>query len=291
MIDLTGPHYATFNDLHAIPESLLNEMEAFSDRYLSIALSNEVWPSEYPWPLDSLRTNTRLWEYPFVLSAINKYAPNKCKVLDIGSALTFFPYYLVSSGYEVVFTDVDERMVSWSEKIKEALNKNGLLSATNNRMQYLIQDVLEPLKITDQVDIVTNISVLEHIPTNMLPKAIDNVYDILNKDGVFICTMDVLVRGKTVYGHHPLNTKELHDFLNGISSRFDVLGDYSITAPIDLITNKKYPPSPNKSPFILPKTNQTTLKRRLVNAINGYKGIKRNDTLEWTAYGCIFRKK
>ena len=289
MINLVGPHFASFCDLEYQSE-LLNKIESFSDRYLDTVLSNKLWPQEYPWPLDSLHTNTRLWEYPFVMNAISNYSNNNSSVLDVGSALTFFPYYLNSEGFVVTSIDIDVRMEQWSEKIREFLLSNKSINE-DYKIQYLTQNLIDPIMIDGQVDIVTNISVVEHISAQMLPRVIDNIYNVLRKDGIFICTMDVLVRGEALKGHLPLNTREFKEFFDCIGSKFNLLGDYSVVAPIDLITNIKYHPSPHKTPIMTNKSKNTTLKSRLANAINGFKGIKPKDRLEWTAFGCTFRKK
>jgi hypothetical protein len=39
------------------------------------------------------------------------------KLLDIGSALTFFPQFMTDFGYEVTCVDIDKQIVEWANEI------------------------------------------------------------------------------------------------------------------------------------------------------------------------------
>jgi 2-polyprenyl-3-methyl-5-hydroxy-6-metoxy-1,4-benzoquinol methylase len=284
-----GPHYSRFTDLDNQSESL-KEIEKFSDNYLKASVDNKVWPIEYNWPFDSLRTNTRLWEYPYVIDVIRKFSRKNCKVMDIGSALTFFPYFLADRGYDVYATDIDKRMKPWSKDIEAVLKEKSIIRP-DAKIQYVIQDLTKDIKLTEKFDVVTNISVLEHIPIELLPTTVENVHHSLNDDGIFICTLDVLVNGSTLKGHHPLNSIELNNFLDELKKHFEFIGEFSLTSPSDLITNIKYPKGHYDSPFRLQKKSKVTLKNRIATAVNGFRMKEKPVSLEWTAYACVLKKK
>src|ERR1700722_19929680 len=80
-----------------------HEMEKFNARFLQ---ATETVPmSDYWWPADPLHCWSRIWEYPYVWSALESFRHQNLgpgdvfRIADIGAAVTFFSFLLLERGY------------------------------------------------------------------------------------------------------------------------------------------------------------------------------------------------
>lgn len=283
----SGNRFSTITDIETKEwKTLFEEIKSFSDAYLKSLREKGAWPANYYWPQDSLMTNTRVWEYPYVMDMLNKYAP-KGKVLDIGSALTFLPYYLAHKGYQVQSLDYDQQMIDWSEAIKTKLEDDINPGFDYKPLHSYAQGDVTDLQFEDNsFDVVTNVSVLEHLPFDMIMKSADSIYRVLKPGGIFICTLDCLVSGDGHEEHMPLDDKQFKKFLGILTDKFDLVEENVSSSPEALITNKrKVGETEDKGPKTL--RQRLGIARRL--AFNGNYSIEDN-SLEWTAYGFTLKK-
>lgn len=284
-----GARFGAFCDVaHPSWASGHGELLTFSDRYLAAAESG-VWPSAYPWPHDALRCNTRAWEYPYVVDAVSRRVVPGGRILDIGSALTFLPAFLASRAFEVTASDNDPRMASWWTGIKPALLRRGVLEATA-RLQYQTVDVTA-LEFGDATfDAVTNVSVLEHLPVNLLRESLDQIARVLKPGGILVCTLDCWLAGRRTVEHHPLDQGEFDRFMDSVTARFSLLDGERNRVPSDLITNLSYPDT--QAPIVRSAPSaRRSLSRRVRRAIRALLGREEAKPLEWCVFGFTARKR
>jgi SAM-dependent methyltransferase len=101
----------------------------------------------YEWSKrDQRRVNERPIEYPFALTCLSDLCPSS--VLDVGPGTSAWPQLLANCGYNV--TAIDEGDSYWG----------GL---PNNRHHHLLRDDITNPSIGGQFDVITCLSVIEHI--------------------------------------------------------------------------------------------------------------------------------
>jgi len=113
--------------------------------------------------------NERTIEFAFAFKWLSKICP--IKVLDVGSGTTAWPHIMANCGFGV--TAIDKIKGYW---------KGGFF----NRHYYIIHDDITKPKIAKQFDLVTCISVLEHIPDHKA--AVRGMFELLNPLGYIVLT-------------------------------------------------------------------------------------------------------
>ena len=160
------------------------KMEDFSNDFL---LKNKNVFLKYKWSNDPFHQWSRQWEYPFVYSHIqNLHHKGTNKILDLGSGLTFFPYFLAKNELadEVFCLDYDE---SLGELFSDINDEN------SNKIKFIKGD-LRKLPFEDSsFDCVYCVSVLEH--TDNYNLALMEINRILKPNGLLILTFDVSLDG------------------------------------------------------------------------------------------------
>lgn len=182
------PTIESYNEL--LKSLLFLKMERFSNQFLEL---NKHALTEYSrkWVSDPLHQWSRQWEYPFVYTKIQEFIDDKkssdIKILDAGSGITFFPYYLTSTlaHVKVDCCDIDASLLKsiFSEIIA---NSKFLVDFYSTDLHAL------PFK-DDQYDIVYCISVLEH--TGDFEIIIQEFKRILKQKGLLIMTFDISIDG------------------------------------------------------------------------------------------------
>lgn len=123
------------------------------------------------------------------------------KVLEFGTAIGAASSILAERGFSVIATDISEY----------AIRKNKELHTQKN-LAFEKMDVETSKKFTDEFDLAFGFEVIEHLP---LPeKALKNLYRMLKKDGVLICSTPYpyayVFRDEThVSVKHPLDWERL----------------------------------------------------------------------------------
>lgn len=200
------------------------ELEEFSNRFLKSALKFNFFPKDYPWPLDPFHNWSRIWEYPFVWKQINnikKTGKIFLRIVDLGSGLTFFPWFLASKRYFVYALDNNPELIPQKtviEKMKTELGIKGDIS-------YLLSDAVKISLQDNSINAVTHISLLEHLPDYY--SSMNEAKRILVKNGKLIVTFDVSLDGLPFGDGRPLSLNQVNKitklklrFVPGNSLRF-----------------------------------------------------------------------
>jgi len=174
------------SDYKALLQSeLFSRMEKFSNNF--IAQNSEILTAySRKWVLDPLHQWSRQWEYPFVFSEVGRYATSctarPTKILDAGSGITFFPYFLEETirGAELTCCDADASL----QEIYKAVNK-----LMESDVKFLHKDIRDTGFESDSFDIIYCVSVLEH--TKNYDEIIKEFVRILKKGGMLIVTFDI----------------------------------------------------------------------------------------------------
>jgi len=180
------------SDYKALLQSqLFSRIEKFSNNFIS---QNSEMLSAYcrRWVIDPLHQWSRQWEYPFVFWEIEKYAAahrgRPIEILDAGSGITFFPYFLKQTINSAALTCCDT---------DAALPE--MFSAINSRMgadvKFLHKDVRDTGLGGNSFDIIYCISVLEH--TKNYDEIIKEFVRLLKDKGILIVTFDVSLDGRS----------------------------------------------------------------------------------------------
>jgi SAM-dependent methyltransferase len=113
--------------------------------------------------------NERPVEYGYVFKQLAKLYPKT--VLDVGTGITALPHLMSNCGFRV--TAIDNITDYWA---------NGMI----NRHYYVIDDDITKTKLKQRFDLITCISVLEHIEDHQA--AIKSMFSLLNPGGHLILT-------------------------------------------------------------------------------------------------------
>lgn len=165
--------------------SAFEELELFSQRFLSLF---PKWGDNYPWPPDPLHCWFRPFEYPYVLRNLPPVTPTtRPLVLDVGTAVTFFPLFLSCRGYRLVLTDNDHRMPAYWHRVLDCVPDTWRDAASS--AEYRISSDYAIPEQDDRVDAATCISVLEHVPDP--PRLLREILRVVKPGGSVILTMDI----------------------------------------------------------------------------------------------------
>jgi ubiquinone/menaquinone biosynthesis C-methylase UbiE len=144
------------------------------------------------WGQDPFQLWSRRWEYPFVaerlLAFIRKQGDRPVTILDAGSGVTYFDYFICdqAANANVVCVDYDKTY----PEMFAAINANTPHARVSFR-QASLQDL--PLE-TASLDAVACISVLEH--TDNYDQIIAEFARVLRTDGAMVLTFDLSLDGK-----------------------------------------------------------------------------------------------
>ena len=116
-----------------------------------------------------VRVNERPIEYRFVFEQLNQLQPRT--ILDVGTGTTALPQLMRDCGFLVTATDKVHEY--WGGPI-------------HNRHYFVIDDDIRQSRLTDQFDVVTCISTLEHIPEH--EQSVAELFKLLNPGGHLILT-------------------------------------------------------------------------------------------------------
>ncbi len=201
-------------------------MEKFSNQFLKL---NRDALSEYSarWAEDPLHNWSRQWEYPFVYSRIEEFccaADAEIKILDAGSGVTFFPYY-ISAAVDNVTVDCCDTNPSWGSAftlINDKLNLGvGFHCAEIQKL---------PLRNNSR-DVIYCISVLEH--TADQEKAIKEFHRVLRDSGLLLLTFDVSIDSLT-----ELRLEASRELVN-LVTRYFCIDDLDVEQLIELLQSRK----------------------------------------------------
>ena len=191
-----------------VKSNRFQHLEEFSDGFL---LKYKTYLRRYAlkWVSDPLHQWSRRWEYPFVLDRLEPclQAGKPSRILDAGSGVTFFPYYLASEypGAEIDCCDQDESFAEIFNRI------NG---KAERRVDFVCAGLSSMPYSDSHFDSIYCISVLEH--TADFPAIIRELHRVLKPGGKLIVTFDLSLDRK--YAVSPEQAELLlKSFSNGFS--------------------------------------------------------------------------
>ena len=162
-------------------------MEQFSDSFLS---DNKTILRDYmnKWVADPLHQWSRQWEYPFVHGRVQQMIRHEPRpsILDAGSGLTFFPYYLNarSDAASIHCCDHDKTLTKAFDHIN---------AGRDNIVEFSAVDLRDLPYDDESFHMVYCISVLEH--TDDYEKIIEGFHRILRPGGTLVVTLDIYLDG------------------------------------------------------------------------------------------------
>ena len=163
-------------------------LECYSDEFLS---TNEEHLRAYmqKWVKDPLHQWSRQWEYPYVYenAKAELQTDQETRVLDAGSGVTFFSYYLNSEfeSIQVHACDYDKTLLNTYAQINQQSNQS---------VEFAHADLRSLPYDNDWFDLVYCISVLEH--TDEYETIIKEFSRVLRPGGKLIVTFDVSLDGR-----------------------------------------------------------------------------------------------
>lgn len=113
--------------------------------------------------------NERAVEYRFVFHQLARYCPKE--ILDVGTGMTALPHLMKTCGFTVTATD--NIIDFWPKGI-------------TNRHFYVINDDITSTKLKATFDLITCVSVLEHIVKH--EQAVRSMFSLLRTGGYLILT-------------------------------------------------------------------------------------------------------
>lgn len=128
------------------------------------------WMNKREFKYQPYSFNERAVEFSFVFKQIARIYPQR--ILDVGTGTTALPHLLYNCGFLV--TAIDNIKDYWT-------------SGMYNRHYYVINDDITNTQLVDKFDLITCVSVLEHI-TNF-DAAIRGMFKLLNPNGYLILTV------------------------------------------------------------------------------------------------------
>jgi len=184
------------------------QCEAFSDQLLE---SKGQWMSaDYPWRIDPLHCWSRIWEYPFALSAIDSDAAVKpLTIIDVGPGANFYLPLLGRLGHRVCGVDMDPAVVRAGQRLAN------FICHPSASPSYVVGDAHQLPFEDGQADVVQSLSVLEHIPK--AHAIVPELARVLSPSGTLILTLDL-----ALHGSDGLNVAELRQLFDALGTHFDM---------------------------------------------------------------------
>ena len=99
--------YALLDDLETPRVTgMLGDMERFQAGYM--AATRPIWRHTFKHSGDRLDNWSRRWEYPYCAWNLGDVPPGR--VLDAGSGINFFPFFLERAGWDVTCCDLNREL-------------------------------------------------------------------------------------------------------------------------------------------------------------------------------------
>ncbi len=236
---------------------------------------------EYQWPRDPLRTWSRVWEYPYAWHHIQQWRsrfdkPERPRVVDLGSGVTFFPSAVAKLGCHVTCADPDaicERDIQRAAGCVR--HEPGIVDFRRIKGETL------PFG-NGEAKAVYCISVLEHIPD--FQNTVAEVFRILAPRGLLVLTIDLDLRGDSA-----ISVSQYRELVNILSAKFLFVYPETTVHPLDVLNtcNGPYPIKQrtgwNQSMFTLRQTARAVLGRSRTSSlptfltVQGFVMIRRSE--------------
>jgi 2-polyprenyl-3-methyl-5-hydroxy-6-metoxy-1,4-benzoquinol methylase len=210
--------YAMLSDLE-LPEhvAILRSMEAFQAEF--VAQTRPIWRHGLAITGDTLYNFSRQWEYPY---AWVNLGARTGRILDAGSGMTFFPYLLAASGFEVQCCDANRSLASEFDHAR---------SLTGYRVGFAAGSIAEMPYPAASFDSAVCISVLEHVGAARTA-AIGELARVLKPGGRLVVTCDLSLSRDC-----DTILEDLAVVIAEIRQRFQLLYPLNLSRPSGLLTS------------------------------------------------------
>lgn len=166
----------------AMQQAEWKSMQAWSNMWLH--KHAKVLRGKYPWVVDSFHWWSRVWEYPWTFSQLQRVIRAGDRVLDLGSGVSFFPYYVKHHlQVDLLASDYDRRLPRIYAEINSKSDTTVRMTTADARSA--ISDDFSD----GRYDVIYSVSVLEH--TDSYENVVANVQRLLKPGGYFVMTIDV----------------------------------------------------------------------------------------------------
>ena len=178
------------------------------------------------WGMDPFKLWSRRWEYPFTAGRVvdfcqHRFGDAPIKVLDAGSGVTYFPYYICGKIPRAQFICCD-----YDPSYQQMFQEINAAEPQPPRVTFL-QAMLQKLPIDDEsLDAICCISVLEH--TDNYGEIIDEFCRVLKPGGAFVLTFDLSLDGRFT-----LPKKTAGELLEKLKAKFNPPDDVNLTHELD----------------------------------------------------------
>jgi SAM-dependent methyltransferase len=254
---------------------LEREQEAF------LAQESSFRSLAYRWPRDPLHTWSRVWEYPYVYYHIREWLQRESPsdqpwVVDVGSGVNFFPFTVARLNCRVTCTDIDPIL---EIDLRRAVE---VVSAKPGIVDYRLTDGLTLPFESEQIDAVYCVSVLEHVPR--LDVLVREMARILRKDGLFVLTFDIDLRG-----NYQLSAERHRELSRLLDHHFECVYPERTVHPADLLTS-------DCGPFAVPYPRGVEIlrflaKQWILKPMLGRRPVHWRTLLWLAVQGGVFRKR
>ena len=215
-------------DAHLKSEEYYRHVE-FNRAFLE---KNDAAMSQYGklWAKDTFRLWSRRWEYPFVTQRVIQFAQQEqqrqqnsdapFRLLDAGSGVTFFPYYIRREipRSEITCFDANNTYHPMFAAVNAGMGESKV---------KFVEGMLQKLPFeNDSFDAVCCISVLEH--TGNYGEILDEFARVLRPGGLLVITFDLSLDGK-----FELPKQMAAELLADLSKKFNVPRDAELRKELD----------------------------------------------------------
>ena len=171
---ITSRNYLDFDDFSV---QFLEKNKSNLSRYASKWVSN---------PLGQW---SRKWEYPYVFDRVSSVLDKKgsAVILDAGSGVSFFPYYILSE-----YPTATVHCADYDSELLDVYA--GINQKSRGKVEFKVSDLRELNYPDGMFDLIYCISVLEH--TDSYPEIIKSFNRLLVPGGKLVVTFDVSLDGK-----------------------------------------------------------------------------------------------
>lgn len=125
-------------------------------------------------------TYSRVWEYPWLWLQLEPLKGQGLTLLDIGTELSPFPWFLAAQGFKVTVSDVTARHWPMWDKASRLLDVP---------VRKRVLDALALDLPTSSIDVYLSVSVIEHLP--LKAQAILEAARVLRPGGLLVMTFDI----------------------------------------------------------------------------------------------------
>jgi len=212
--------YALLDDLETPRvRGMLGQMERFQARFM--AATRPLWTDTFRHTGDRLDDWSRRWEYPYCAWNLGDLVPGR--VLDAGSGINFFPFFMDRAGWRVTCCDLNARLAPRFE------SANGMLGS---RVAFRAAPI-QALPFDDaSFEAAYSISVLEHVPERL--RALGEFARVLVPGGRLTLTWDVsLARDGDV------KLEDAAVLLAELEKRFEPVHPLDLVRPSSLLTTER----------------------------------------------------